>query len=205
MQLQINYADWENPGVTSRENYEVARRHGKSIVIMEPVKGGALANPPQEVQKVFREANPQASFASWAIRYAASLDGILTVLSGMSNLEQMRDNLSYMRDFRPLDAQEQAAIRRAQEIMTGVKSIPCTGCHYCTAGCPQRIPIPEIFAARNQQLVWGQLERGARDYAEAVKGAGRASDCLACGQCEAACPQHIDVIRKLRDCAEEFD
>lgn len=113
VQLQLNYADWENPDVTARENYEVARKHGKSIVVMEPVKGGALANPPTKVQEIFRQADPKASFASWAIRYAASLDGIITVLSGMSNLEQMEDNLSYMKDFRPLNAHEQQAIRKA--------------------------------------------------------------------------------------------
>lgn len=205
VQLQLNYADWENMSVTARGNYEVARRHGKPIVVMEPVKGGALANPPKAVQDVFRAANPNASFASWAIRYVASLDGIITVLSGMSNLEQMRDNLSYMKHFQPLNHEEQAAIRKAQELMTGVKSIPCTACHYCTAGCPKQIPIPEIFAARNQQLVWGQLEEGKRQYAEAVQEKGCASDCIACGQCERACPQQIDVISRLRDCAEQFD
>ena len=205
VQLQLNYADWENPDVTARENYEVARRHGKSIVVMEPVKGGALANPPQAVQEVFRAADPNASFASWAIRYAASLDGIITVLSGMSTPEQMRDNLSYMKQFRPLNETEQAAVRKAQELMTGVTSIPCTACHYCTAGCPKKIPIPEIFAARNQQLVWGQLEEGTRRYADAVNGRGRAGDCIACGQCERACPQQIDVITRLSDCARQFD
>ena len=205
VQLQLNYADWENPDVTARENYEVARRHGKSIVVMEPVKGGALANPPTAVQEVFREADPDVSFASWAIRYAASLDGIITVLSGMSNIDQMRDNLSYMKDFKPLDSAEQATVRKAQEIMTGVKSIPCTACHYCTAGCPKKIAIPEIFAARNQQLVWGQLEEGRRRYAETVKNGGRASDCIACGQCERACPQQINVITRLKDCAAQFD
>ena len=205
VQLQLNYADWENPDVTARENYEVARRHGKSIVVMEPVKGGALANPPKEVGKIFKEVSPDVSYASWAIRYVASLDGIITVLSGMSNLEQMKDNLSYMKDFKPLNAEEQAAIRKAQELMNGIKSIPCTACHYCTAGCPKKISIPEIFAARNQQLVWGQLEEGHRQYSELVKSTGKASDCIACGQCERACPQQIDVITRLKDCAVQFE
>ena len=168
VQLQINYADWENPDVAARANYEVARRHGKSIVVMEPIKGGALANPIPAVRDIFRAANPDASFASWAIRYAASLDGIITVLSGMSNLAQMEDNLSYMKDFQPLNETERAAIRKAQEAINGVKSIPCTACHYCTAGCPKRIPIPEIFAARNKQLIWGQMEEGKADYDQAV-------------------------------------
>ncbi len=205
VQLQLNYADWENPDVTARANYEVARKHGKSIVVMEPVKGGALANPPTAVQDIFRAVNPSASFASWAIRYAASLDGILTVLSGMSTVGQMEDNLSYMKDFKPLDERERAAIRKAQEVINGIQSIPCTACHYCTAGCPKHIPIPEIFAARNKQLIWGQLEEGKADYAQAVQAGGRASDCIACGQCERACPQQINVITRLRDCAAQFD
>lgn len=204
VQLQLNYADWENPDVTARANYEVARKHGKSIIVMEPVKGGALANPPKAVQDIFRKADPEASFASWAIRYVASLEGIITVLSGMSNMEQMEDNLSYMKQFKPLNAKEQEAIRKAQEEINGIKSIPCTGCHYCTAGCPKKIPIPEIFAARNKQLVWGQLEEGKAGYADAVSGAGAASDCIACGQCERACPQQIPVIDRLKDCATTF-
>ena len=205
VQLQLNYADWENPQVTARENYEVARKHGKSIIVMEPVKGGALADPPKEVGKIFKETSPDASFASWAIRYAASLDGIITVLSGMSNLEQMQDNLSYMKDFKPLNAEEQTAIRKAQEIMCGIKSIPCTACHYCTSGCPKKISIPEIFAARNQQILWGQLEEGARQYAKLMESSGKASDCIACGQCEKACPQQLEVISHLKDCAAMFD
>ena len=205
VQLQLNYADWENPDVTARENYEVARKHGKSIVVMEPVKGGALANPPQDVSKVLKEADPGASYASWAIRYVASLEGIITVLSGMSNIEQMQDNLSYMKDFQPLNGEEQAAIRKAQELMGGIKSIPCTACHYCTDGCPKKIPIPEIFAARNQQLVWGQLEEGRNQYAKAVEAVGNASACISCGQCERACPQQIKVITRLQDCALQFD
>ena len=204
VQLQLNYADWENPDVTARANYEVARKHGKSIVVMEPVKGGALANPPKAVQDIFRKANPEASFASWAIRYVASLEGIITVLAGMSNVAQMEDNLSYMKQFKALDAEEQDAIRQAQEVINGIKSIPCTGCHYCTAGCPKQIPIPEIFEARNKQLVWGQLEQGKAEYAKAVADVGTASDCIACGQCERACPQQIPVIDRLKDCAAAF-
>ena len=204
VQLQLNYADWENPSVESRRCYEVARKHGKSITVMEPIKGGQLASPPTEVQKIFREANPSASFASWAVRYAASLDGIITVLSGMSNVEQMEDNLSYMKEFRPLNPAEQDAIRRAQEALHGVKSIPCTACHYCTDGCPMQIPIPEIFAARNKQILWGQLEQGDADYAALAEKGSVAGDCIACGQCESACPQQIDVITRLRECAENF-
>lgn len=205
VQLQLNYADWENPDVTARANYEIAREHGKSIIVMEPVKGGALANPPAAVRKVFDGTGSNTSYASWAIRYAASLEGIITVLSGMSNIAQMEDNLSYMKDFKPLNIQEQVAIRRAQEAMGSIRSIPCTACHYCTACCPKQIPIPEIFVARNKQLIWGQLEEGKAAYAQSVTGAGTASDCIACGQCERACPQQIKVIERLRDCAEVFE
>ena len=172
---------------------------------MEPVKGGALANPPEKVKEIFKEINKEASYASWAIRYVASLDGIITVLSGMSNIEQMADNLSYMKNFKPLNEQEQSAIQKAQEAINGVKSIPCTACHYCTDGCPQQIPIPEIFAARNKQLVLGQLEEGMSAYKNAVTGVGSAADCIECGQCESACPQQIKVIERLKDCAAVFE
>ena len=205
VQLQINYADWEDPRVASRANYEVARKHGKPVVIMEPVKGGALARPPAPVQKVFDATGSQASYASWAIRFAASLEGVLTVLSGMSTLEQMEDNLSYMRDFRPLTSAEQAVIAGAQAALATVPSIPCTGCEYCLAGCPQQIPIPQIFSARNRQLIWDQTQRSLAAYREAIQGRGKASDCIACGQCEAACPQRLSIIEYLKGCAQAME
>ena len=205
VQLQINYCDWESPKVRARENYEVARKHNKQIVIMEPVKGGSLADPPKKVREVFDKANPNASYASWAIRFAASLDGVLSVLSGMSNTAQMLDNLSYMKDFSPLSEEERNIIRTAQKAFNDVKSIPCTACKYCTGGCPMSIPIPAIFAARNNQVVFGRIEDGKRDYEAAVKDSGRANACIECGQCERACPQHIEIIRELKACSEVFD
>ena len=204
VQLQINYADWEDPAVASRACYEVARKHGKSVIVMEPVKGGRLAVPPKEVLAVLKEADPEVSAASWAIRYAASLEGIITVLSGMSDTAQMKDNLSYMKDFRPLDEEEQAVIRKAQEALGRIDQIPCTECHYCTAGCPKQIPIPEIFAARNKQLLWGQIEEGRAAYQKLAATGAVAADCIACGQCESACPQQIPVIQRLADCAKVF-
>ena len=204
VQLQINYADWENPGVSSRECYEIARRHGKPIIIMEPVKGGALADPIPEVQRILKEANPAASIASWAVRYAASLEGIITVLSGMSNIEQMKDNLSYMKNFSPLSENEYAVIRKAQDALNGNTDIPCTACHYCTDGCPKQIPIPEIFSTANRQRGNADFRR-KREYEVITTDKGKISDCIECGQCEKACPQHIPIIRQLKQCAEIFE
>lgn len=207
VQLQLNYADWENPAVTSRANYEVARRHNKPIVVMEPVKGGSLAKPPARVRQLFDTAAPDMSYASWAIRYIASMPGILTILSGMSNVEQMADNLSYMRKdaFKPLDETEQEVIRKVQAALASIPSIPCTGCSYCAPGCPQNIPIPDIFEARNYQLVFENNEKGQETYNRWTHGKGKASDCIACGQCEGACPQQINIIERLKECSEVFD
>ena len=205
VQLQINYADWNNPGVAARQCWEIARKHGKSITIMEPVKGGALANPIPKVQEIFKAAAPERSFASWAIRYAASLDGIITVLSGMSNLEQMEDNLRYMKQFQPLSEAEQAVIQRVQIALTEDKSFACTSCHYCTGGCPMNIPIPEIFAVRNEALANQPWDGGKRGYSIATANKGKASSCIQCGQCEAACPQHLPIIRLLEDCMKAME
>lgn len=198
VQLQINYADWENPDVASRECWEIARAHGKPIVIMEPVKGGALASPVPEVQEILKKADPNASFASWAIRYAASLDGIITVLSGMSNIEQVKDNISYMKSFKPLSEEEKEIIRRIQLVLNGDEAISCTACHYCTDGCPMNIPIPEIFSVKNRRS-------GKNEYITATADRGKASDCIECGQCVNACPQQLSVTEYLKQCAELFE
>ena len=205
VQLQINYADWERPSVQSRANYEAARKHGKSIVIMEPVKGGALADPPEEVKNMFREYHPDLSYASWAIRFAASLDGVITVLSGMSNTAQMRDNLSYMSSFKPLNEEEQKIIQEAQRILGHSSAIPCTACCYCVKGCPKEIRIPEIFAAMNKELVSGQTAEAEQAYEQAAPAGHKASDCIVCRQCENACPQHLPVTNYLKKAAEMFE
>ena len=205
IQLQINYADWEDENVASRRCWEVARKHGKSITVMEPVKGGALADPIAQVKEIFRKAAPDMSPASWAIRYAASLEGIITVLSGMSNIAQMEDNISYMKDFRPLNDEEQKVIREAVDAMNAVETIRCTACHYCTEGCPMQIPIPEIFRARNNQRIFNTGDRAKGAYRHATRDRGKASDCIQCGQCESACPQHLPIIGLLKECAANLE
>ena len=205
VQLQINYADWENERITSRANYEVARAHGKPIVVMEPVKGGKLANPAPEVRTLMDEAAPGASYASWAIRFAAGLDGILTVLSGMSDVAQMNDNISFMRDFHPLDSREMDVIRRAREILGNANDIPCTACGYCLEGCPRHIIIPGVFAAMNKKLVGGQIDEARADYREMVRRGNFASACIRCGKCEAVCPQNIQIIDQLRACVDALE
>lgn len=205
VQLQINYADWENLSVLSRANYEVARKFGKPIVVMEPVKGGKLADPPEEVKKLFKDYAPDRSYASWAIRFVASLDGILTVLSGMSTIGQVQDNLSYMSAFEPFNEEEWEIIRKAMKIMGDIKDIPCTACSYCTEGCPQQIAIPDIFKAMNLQLGSGRLAEAKAAYESAAPEGRRASDCIECGQCESVCPQGIPVIKNLKQAAEMFE
>jgi len=197
VQLQINYADWENLTVESRKCYEVCMKHGKPVVIMEPVKGGILADPPDDVAKLLRDANPEASTASWAVRYAASLDNIVTVLSGMSTLEQMRDNVRTMDPFVKLSEEEQAVIRKAQELLAANPGIPCTNCQYCIKGCPSGLHIPLIFKAMNSYYVYGSLKRAKGDYGWAQINGAKASACVACGQCESVCPQHIQIIDEL--------
>ena len=199
VQLQINYADMENPGVASRRCLEICRAHGKPVTVMEPVKGGVLADPIPEVKRALDSYGSGASYASWAIRYVAGLEGILVVLSGMSNLEQMEDNLSYMRHFTPLNEKEQETILQAQAALDQDKSIPCTGCHYCTKGCPMNIPIPDIFTVANRRKGSAAF-RTTREYNNVTIGRGRASECVQCGQCEAACPQHLPIISLLEDC-----
>ena len=205
IQLQLNYADWDSEQVQSRKCWEVARKHGVSVTVMEPVKGGALANPIPAVQEIFKAADPDVSPASWAIRYVASLEGIITVLSGMSNVEQMEDNISFMKNFKPYTEDEYKVIEKVKEAMAAVPTIACTACHYCTDGCPMSIPIPEIFSARNQQLVYNTIARAKNDYARATSEKGKASDCIQCGQCEAACPQGLPIITLLQECAENLE
>ena len=205
VQLQINYADWETRKTASRANYEVARKHNVPIVIMEPVKGGKLADPPKEVKALMKAYAPEASFASWAIRFAASLEGVLSVLSGMSNVAQMQDNLSFMTDFKPLNEEERAIIRQAQVILEQSAAIPCTACGYCLEGCPKRIPIPQVFEALNLHLVSGQTEEGKAKYDQVTQGCGKAGECIGCKKCEAVCPQQLPATEHLKQAKEMFE
>ena len=149
VQLQINYADWESDAIQSRACYEVARKYDKPVIIMEPVKGGLLAQPPEPVQKVLKAADPEASCASWALRFAASLPGLITVLSGMSDLSQMDDNLRTFAGFKPLDGADAKVVEQARKTLEAIPAIPCTNCRYCVKGCPMEINIPGIFKAAN--------------------------------------------------------
>ena len=204
IQLQVNYADWnDDANVASRRNVEVAQAHGVPFTVMEPVKGGILANPPRVVREVFDAVGNGLSYPSWAIRFAASLPGVLTVLSGMSNVEQVRDNVSYMRNFQPLTAEEQAIVARATEALDSVDQIKCTACHYCCDGCPMQIPIPDYFAAMNRKLVFEAEVDARMRYARALKKSGVGADeCIGCGQCEGACPQGLPIIDLLARTAE---
>ena len=204
VQLQINYTDWDDPIICSRKCYEIASRHGVPVIVMEPVKGGKLANPPQSARDILLHANPQASPASWAIRFVASLPNVMMVLSGMSTLEQMEDNLSFMRHFQPLNVEEQQVIEQAVSASKHFDNIACTACHYCTPGCPMGIHIPEIFAVMNAYKMYGNLQEARNDYGWRPGGA-KASSCIQCGQCEEMCPQHLPIIRLLEDVVKTLE
>lgn len=203
VQIQFNYVDYEDPGIESRLCYEVCRKHGKPVIVMEPVKGGNLINLPDAAKKVFDELNG-GSYASYAIRYAASFEGIMIVLSGMSNMEQLRDNVSYMKDFKPLSEKEFEAVHKVDAIFKAQDLIPCTACRYCTDGCPKKIAIPDLFACLNGKKNYKDWNAGWY-YMVHTLNRGKASDCVECGKCEKACPQHLEIRKLLKEVAEEFD
>lgn len=205
VQLQINYADWDDANVQSEKCYEVARKHGKSVIIMEPVKGGSLATLAPTVRKVLTDARPDMSVPSWAIRFAASLEGLVTVLSGMSDREQMQDNLKTMSAFQPLSDAERQYLNRAVTMLKAIPTVPCTGCKYCVDGCPQHIAIPRLFETYNALQVYGNLENAKKRYARITEEGNPASACLQCGACESHCPQHIEIIERLKEVAAALE
>ncbi|MBR1742849.1 MAG: aldo/keto reductase [Lachnospiraceae bacterium] len=210
VQIQLNYLDYDSPAVRSRECYEVAEKHDKPVVIMEPVKGGTLTNLPDEILEMYKACHPEQSAASWAIRFAASHKNVRMVLSGMSSMEQLEDNTSYMKEFMPLDEKERELIKKAVGILNRSIAIPCTACSYCTEGCPEKIAIPKYFSLYNAELKenpdgkkgWTpQMEY----YGNLTNEHGKASACIECRQCENICPQHLEIVDYLKTVAERFE
>lgn len=207
VQLQVNYLDWEDKNVQSRLCCEVAKKHGKDIIVMEPVKGGTLANLPPRAEQLLKEQEPELSPASWAIRFAASVDNVIMVLSGMSNMQQLVDNTAYMRDFKPLTDKETELCMKAADIINSTVTIPCTSCRYCVDGCPMNIPIPDYFSLLNADNV--EIEKSftvqQTYYDNYASSYGKASDCVECRQCEQHCPQHIEIVSMLKKVAQRFE
>lgn len=210
VQLQINYLDWNSEGIQSGKCYNVATKHNKPVVVMEPIKGGTLINIPDEAKTLLTETDPNLSIASWAVRFAASLDNVMVVLSGMSNFEQLKDNTSYMREFKPLNEKEQEVIKKVTDVITKSIAVPCTACRYCVKGCPKNIEIPTYFSLYNEEMRMNKDKKlpftpQTVYYANYIKSYGKASDCVACHQCEKSCPQHIKIVDMLKKVAEAFE
>ncbi len=208
VQLQLNYLDWDSPSIQSKACYEVAVKHGKPVIVMEPVRGGVLADVPEEAVKIFKEHTPEMSVASWAIRFAASLENVMVVLSGMSNMEQLLDNTGYMQEFVPLTDEEMQMIYKAVDIINSTITIPCTGCAYCIVDCPKNIAIPKYFALYNTDVQLNKdnddsIQKSYYNYLSARF--GKSSDCIKCGKCEKMCPQHLEIRKLLVDVKERFE
>lgn len=203
VQIQFNYVDYEDEAVEGRKCYEVCRKHGKPVIVMEPVKGGALVNLPEEADTVFRRLNG-GSNAQYAIRFAAGFDGVEMVLSGMGNMDMMRDNVGFMKEFQPLTHTEMAAVQQVCAIFKGQDIIPCTACRYCVDGCPMHIAIPDLFACMNGKNTYKTWNMSYY-YSIHTQSGGKAGDCIGCGKCEEICPQHLPIRELLQDVAECFE
>lgn len=204
VQIQFNYVDYDDIAVQSRKVYEVARKFKKPVIVMEPTKGGNLANLPENIRTILDDLHG-GSPASYAIRFAAGHEGIMMVLSGMSTIEQMRDNISYMKDFEPLDARELEAVEKVRKEFSAMNLIPCTACHYCTEVCPAHISIPDLFALMNTKQIYHDWNTDYYYNVIHTTGGRKASDCRKCGQCEKACPQHLPIRELLQSVAKEFE
>ena len=205
VQIQLNYADWDNPIVHSGELYQILAERNIPIIVMEPCKGGKLANHDEECTEILKSVRPDNSVASWAFRFVGSLPGVTTILSGMSTQEQMEDNMNTFRNFEPLSDEEKAAIDKVIEAMFRVEQVGCTACRYCVDGCPMGISIPDIISAINTRRKFPGDMRPQFFYNGLVSGKSHASDCIGCGQCEGVCPQHLPIIEILKEGAEMFD
>ena len=204
VQIQFNYMDYEDAGVQSKKCYEVCRKYNKPILIMEPVKGGGLVKLPDTAKKIFDDLNNNLSYASYAIRFAASFDGVFKVLSGMSSLDQMKDNVSYMKNFTPLNEEEMKAVNKVKDILKELGGIPCTACRYCVDGCPKKISIPDLFSCYNAKKQFNDWN-SKMYYGVHTKNNGKASECIKCGMCESVCPQHLHIRDLLEEVAKEFE
>lgn len=204
VQIQFNYVDYEDPAVESRKCYEVCRKYGKQVIVMEPCKGGNLVNLPDDAKAVLEELG-DASPASYAIRFAAGFDGIMMVLSGMGDLQMVEDNIGFMKDFQPLNEKEMAAIDKVRQIFASKNMIPCTACRYCMDGCPKKISIPDLFACLNAKKVFNNWNTDYYYNNVHTVNNGKASACIKCGKCEQVCPQHLEIRRLLEDVAAEFE
>lgn len=205
VQIQFNYVDYEDASVEGRKVYEVCEKFGKPVIVMEPVKGGSLVNLPEDAQKVFDDLHSGMSNASYALRFAGSFSSICMVLSGMSDMAQMNDNISFMKEFHPLSDTEMKAVQKVCAIFRSMDMIPCTACHYCTDGCPMKIRIPDLFSCYNLKTTFHNWNQDYYYNNILTRENGKASDCIKCGQCEGICPQHLKITELLEDVAKEFE
>ena len=207
VQIQLNYLDWEDGAVESRKCYEVATKHHKPVIVMEPIKGGSLVNIPDDAKALFTDIQPDLSVASWAVRFAATPNNVMMVLSGMNDEAQMEDNISYMKHFQPLNQEEQEAVKKASEIIKNSIAIPCTACRYCIDDCPKKIAIPDYFSIYNNLKRFGAKQNmvAGTYYGNLTQSHGKASECIKCGKCEQRCPQHLPIRKYLADVAGELE
>lgn len=204
VQIQFNYVDYEDASVEGRKVYEVCEKFGKPVIVMEPVKGGSLVRLPEEAQKVFDDLHSGMSNASYALRFVGSFPNICMILSDMSDMEQMTDNISFMKEFHPLNDTEMEAVQKVCQIFRSMNMISCTACHYCTDGCPMKIRIPDLFSCFNLKTTFHDWNQNYY-YDILTRENNKASDCIKCGQCEAVCPQHLKITELLENVAKEFE